>query len=200
MELICVRHGQTPWNARKRFQGQTDVPLDDVGRAQAAALAALLRRERIDAAVSSDLIRAAETARIVLGPRTVALRLDPAWREMNFGAWEGLTWEEIRAATPGPVRGGETTVEEYAPPGGETFDALCARVEAAVERAAAQVAQDAVVLAATHAGPLHALLRVLLGDDAPLRVRFATASVTRFRRVDGVWRLARLNQTALHAS
>ena len=200
MELICVRHGRTAWNARRRFQGQTDVPLDDEGRAQAAALGALLRRERIDAAVSSDLVRASETARIVLGPRTVALRLDPDLREMDFGAWEGLTWDEIRAATPGIERGGETTVEQYAPPGGETFDALCARVGRAVERAAAEVGEDGVVVAATHAGPLHALLRVLLRDDAPPRVRFATASVTRFRRVDGIWRLARLNQTALHGA
>ncbi len=100
VQLICVRHGRTAWNADKRFQGHTDIPLDDEGRAQATALAALLRNERIDAAASSDLARAAETARIVLGPRDVALRLDPDWREMQFGDWEGLTWEQILAANP----------------------------------------------------------------------------------------------------
>ena len=202
MQLICVRHGRTAWNADKRFQGHTDIPLDDEGRAQATALAALLRNERIDAAVSSDLARAAETARIVLGPRDVALRLDADWREMQFGEWEGLTWEQILAANPHLDAGNETAVKAYAPGGGETFDALCDRVARGVARIAADVADDGVALVATHAGPLHALLRVLLGDTdlkegaSARKVRFLTASVTRFRRTNGVWTLARLNQTA----
>jgi broad specificity phosphatase PhoE len=202
VELICVRHGRTAWNADKRFQGHTDVPLDDEGRAQATALAALLRDQRIDAAVSSDLARAAETARIVLGARDVPLRLDPDWREMRFGDWEGLTWEQILAANPQLDPANETAVKEYTPGGGESFDELCERVRRAVDRAAAGVPDDGVVLAATHAGPLHALLSVLLGDAerAALKVRFLTASITRFRRVNGTWTLARLNQTARAAS
>lgn len=154
-----------------------------------------MRNDRIDAAVSSDLARAAETARIVLGARDVPLRLDPDWREMQFGDWEGLTWEQIVAANPQLDASNETAVKAYTPGGGETFDALCERVARAVERAAADVPDDGAVLVATHAGPLHALLRVLLGDTQ-LKVRFLTASVTRFRRTNGVWTLARLNQTA----
>jgi broad specificity phosphatase PhoE len=198
VELICVRHGRTAWNAGKRFQGHTDVPLDDEGRAQAAALAGLLREERIDAAVSSDLTRAAETARIVLGARPAPLRLDPDWREMRFGAWEGLTWEQILAANPGLAAGDMTDVRRYTPSGGETFDDLAARVSRATERIAAETPADGTVLVATHAGPLHALLSVLLGDAqrAALRVRFLTASITRFRTENGVWTLKRLNQTA----
>jgi broad specificity phosphatase PhoE len=202
VDLICVRHGRTAWNARKRFQGHTDVPLDDEGRAQATALAALLRDERIDAAVSSDLGRAAETARIVLGARSVPLRLDPDWREMRFGDWEGLTWDEIVAANPSLDAGNETSVKDYTPGGGETFEELCARIARAVERMTSELADDGVALVATHAGPLHALLSVLLGDAerAALKVRFLTASVTRFRKTNGVWTLARLNQTAQRAS
>jgi probable phosphoglycerate mutase len=195
VQLICVRHGRTAWNADRRFQGHTDIPLDDEGRAQATALAALLRNERIDVAASSDLGRAAETARIVLGPRDVPLRLDADWREMQFGEWEGLTWEQILTANPHLDPTNETAVKAYTPVGGETFDALCARVARGVERIAGDVADDGVALVATHAGPLHALLRVLLGDSE-LKVRFLTASVTRFRRTNGVWTLARLNQTA----
>jgi len=198
VQLICVRHGRTAWNAERRFQGHTDVPLDDEGRAQATALAALLRRDRIDAAVSSDLARAAETGRIVLGARDVALRLDPDWREMRFGAWEGLTWDEICARDPSIDPRGATSVRAYHPANGETFEELCARVRRAVDRAIAGVPDDGGVLVATHAGPLHALLAVLLrdGDAAALRVRFLTASLTRFRRENGAWTLARLNQTA----
>ena len=197
MQLICVRHGRTAWNADKRFQGHTDIPLDDEGRAQATALGVLLRDERIDTAVSSDLARAAETARIVVGTHDVPLRLDPDWREMQFGDWEGLTWEQILAANPQLDPSDETAVKAYTPSGGETFDALCARVARAVERIVVDVPADGVALVATHAGPLHALLRVLLdGGTPPMPVRFLTASVTRFRRTGGVWTLARLNQIA----
>jgi broad specificity phosphatase PhoE len=198
VELICVRHGRTAWNADSRFQGHTDVPLDDEGRAQASALAALLRGTRIDAAASSDLSRAVETGRIVLGDRAVPLRLDSDWREMRFGEWEGLTWSQILAANPQLDPNARTDVKAFTPDGGETFDEVCFRVERAVRRLTDGVPSDGVVLAATHAGPLHALLSVLLGDAerAALRVRFATASITRFRNDGHGWRLARLNQTA----
>jgi len=202
MELLCVRHGRTAWNAEKRFQGHTDVALDDEGLAQARALAALLAGERIDAAASSDLARAVETARIVLGPRKVELQLDPDWREMRFGEWEGLTWDQIRAANPELDPAAHASVKAYAPRGGETFAELCTRIARAVERSVAAVPDDGVALIATHAGPLHALLDVLLGESerAALKVRFLTASITRFRRTNGVWTLARLNQTARTAT
>jgi probable phosphoglycerate mutase len=201
VELICVRHGRTAWNADKRFQGHSDIPLDDEGRAQASALAALLAGQRIDAAVSSDLVRAAETARIVLASREVPLRLDPDWREMQFGEWEGLTWAQIVAANPQLDGSSETSVKAYTPSGGETFEQLCARVVRAVDRLVAEVPGDGAALVATHAGPLHALLSVLLGDAerAALKVRFLTASITRFRRTNGVWTLARLNQISRQA-
>ena len=202
MELICVRHGRTAWNADRRFQGHTDVPLDEEGRAQAAALGTLLRDARIDTAVSSDLSRAIETARIVLGARDLPVRLDPEWREMRFGDWEGLTWDEIRAANPQLDEGDIASVHTFTPGGGETFADLTVRVARAVERVVAETPPDGTALVATHAGPLHALLAVLLGDAerAALRVRFLTASITRFRRENGVWTLARLNQVAYAAS
>ena len=199
MDLICVRHGRTEWNARKRFQGHSDIPLDAEGRAQARGLAALLRDEPIATAVSSDLLRAAETARVVLQGRDVALRIDPDWREMRFGAWEGLTWDEIVAVTPELDPAGEASPKTYIPAGGESFDELAQRVRAAVERVVAATPPHAAALVATHAGPLHALLRVLLGEASAetLKVRFVPASVTRFRRDDaGTWRLVRLNQSA----
>ena len=198
MDLLCVGHGRTAWNADNRFQGHTDIPLDDEGRAQATALEPLLRDERIDVAVASDLARAAETARLVLGPRGLPVRLDAEWREMRFGDWEGRTWDEIVAANPHLPRGSETSVKDYTPGGGETFAELCVRVAGAVERVVAETPGDGVALVATHAGPLHALLEVLLGESerAALQVRFLTASITRFRRTNGVWTLARLNQTA----
>jgi probable phosphoglycerate mutase len=158
----------------------------------------LVRDERIDIAVASDLVRAAETARIVLEGRDVSLRLDPQWREMRFGEWEGLRWDEIVARTPSLAGSSRTSIRAYDPPGGEDFDALCARIDGAAGRVIAELADDGVALIATHAGPLHALLRVLLGEAEAeaLGVRFATASITRFRRTAGAWQLIDLNLTA----
>jgi 2,3-bisphosphoglycerate-dependent phosphoglycerate mutase len=197
MELMCVRHGRTEWNANRRFQGHIDVPLDDEGRRQAKALGVLLRDQRIDLAVSSDLVRAQETAWLLLHGRDLVPKTDPHWRERSFGAWEGLTWEEILAANPQIDPAGENSPRTYAPTDGESFDALCMRIARATALCFAELDDDAVALIVTHAGPLHALLRVLLGEaaSAALNVRFANGSVTRFRRIGGAWRLVRLNQT-----
>jgi broad specificity phosphatase PhoE len=193
--LTVVRHGRTAWNQTGRFQGHTDIPLDEEGRAQARRLAARLGDERFDAAFSSDLARARETAETILGARAATLVLDARWREMRFGEWEGLTWAEIVARSPGIEAGGGAKPRFYTPQGGEGFDAVCARVESALADLTREPARSGNVLIVTHAGPLHALLRVALGDERSdaLAVRFSPASVTRLRRSDAAWELAALN-------
>lgn len=188
MELIVVRHGRTAWNAQRRFQGHTDVPLDEEGRAQARALASRLRDERFDYAVCSDLARARETAEIILAGRDTAPVADAGWREMRFGAWEGLTWPEITARYPEPDL--EQKLPFQIPQGGESFEELCVRVKAAVDRLTAAFPSCGRALAATHAGPLHALLRVLTGmsEDESMRARLPPASIARFVRSNTGWR------------
>ncbi len=183
LDLAVVRHGRTAWNADGRFQGQTDVPLDDIGRAQARSLAAAMASDVFDLALSSDLVRASETARIVLGERSVPLDLDPRLREMRFGAWEGLTWTQIVANDPKLGEHDGKTPKFYTPDGGESFDDVCARVADALDTLDARAGDDARVLIATHAGVLHAMLRVALGESeaTALGVRFAPATVTRLR-------------------
>ena len=183
MELAVVRHGRTAWNADGRFQGQTDVPLDAIGRAQAAHLASALASDRFDLAISSDLVRASETARIVLGARSMPIGLDPAWREMRFGVWEGLTWPQIVERDPQVAEGHGTSPRFFTPAGGESFDEVCARVERALDALAARAVDGTHALIVTHAGVLHALLRVALGESeaAALGVKFSPATVTRLR-------------------
>lgn len=200
---MAVRHGRTAWNATGRFQGQTDVPLDDEGRAQARSVAALLAGERFDLAVASDLSRARETAAIVLGERAEpAIETDERWREMRFGTWEGLVWDEIVARQPELAERSSTTPRFYTPPGGESFDDLCARIADALAALAARVPDGGRALLATHAGPLHALLRVALGQSEAdaLQVRFSPASVTRLAFGPGGARVTDLNRTALGAA
>lgn len=126
--------------------------------------------------VSSDLQRAAQTARLIAGDRPV--QIDPRWREFSFGEWEGL-----------PVEG-RIAARGYEPPGGETFDAVRVRVEAAL--GALRRDDPAHALVVTHAGPLHAALHVLLGG---VEVRFTPASITRIEWLGERARLLCLNET-----
>ena len=98
-ELIVVRHGETDWNRDGRYQGHADPPLNDAGREQARELARALADQPLDVAYTSDLRRAAETARIIVDGREVKLVEDPGLREIDVGSWSGLTRAEIGRAS-----------------------------------------------------------------------------------------------------
>lgn len=181
--LTLIRHGPTEWNAARRFQGRTDLPLSARGREYAEAIAAALREEAIDALYSSDLARAMETASAVAREPAVAVQRDARLREFDFGTWEGLTWNEIVAAHPHLAGRGSTAANLYAPPGGESFDDVKARVESFINEMRSRHSGSRIV-AVTHAGPLHAVLSVL-GLDPPatprdnLSLRFTPGGITR---------------------
>ncbi len=97
VELVIFRHGQTDWNAEGRIQGHLDVPLNEVGRQQARRLIEPLRRYQVETFLSSDLIRASETARIAAESLGLSVSTDPGLREIHLGKLQGLTREEIEA-------------------------------------------------------------------------------------------------------
>jgi broad specificity phosphatase PhoE len=197
MELVCVRHGRTAWNRDRRFQGHADIPLDDDGRAQARALAAYLAPERYDAAVSSDLSRALETAKAIGAACGVTVEAEPALREMRFGSWEGLTWEEIVARTPDLAYEYEKTPKAYAPPDGESFEILCARVAPVLAHIAERTPPDGRALVVSHAGVMHAILGLLCGDVNEARgVRLLPASIIRLRGSAFPYTIIALNEVA----
>lgn len=192
-----MRHGRTLWNAANRFQGQTDVPLSDEGRAQAQALAAVLRDETFNRAYSSDLSRARETAHIVLETHDVTIETDVRLREFDFGAWEGLTWNDIVERWPHLADREPTSARVYEPEGGETFAHVCARAKGFLDDLRARDAERIMVV--THAGFLHAVFAVL--HDAfvesapdPLTMRFAPASLSRLHVHGEHVRLITLNE------
>ena len=161
MRLLLARHGQSLWNLQGRFMGQADPPLAPEGERQALALAARLRGERLDAVYTSDLRRAASTAEIVAEAIGLAVVTDPAWRETSFGAWTGLTREEVAARDPELWRRWRTD-GDLAPPGGETPDDVQQRVVPAARRFYEQHS-NGTVLVVTHIGPLHVLYCWILG-------------------------------------
>ncbi len=124
MRLILVRHGQTEWNAGGRYQGQSNVALSELGRKQAECLAEHFPVQSLDAIYSSDLDRARETAECVGRKFGVSVCLEPSFRELSFGDWEGLTYQEISAHWPEQANKLFTAPDELAIPHGETFQAL----------------------------------------------------------------------------
>jgi probable phosphoglycerate mutase len=98
--IVVLRHGRTRWNAERRYQGQADPPLDEVGRAQAVEVAALVAAMRPDLLISSDLARAWQTAEQVAALSGTPVRQDVRLRERNLGHWQGLTRDEVAARYP----------------------------------------------------------------------------------------------------
>jgi 2,3-bisphosphoglycerate-dependent phosphoglycerate mutase len=196
VELFLVRHGETAWNAERRFQGHSDVPLSERGRAQAAAIGSALSSIPFSHAYSSDLQRATETARAIGADRDLTINTDARLREFNFGQWEGLTWAEIVARWPQFNTRVPMQARLYEPVGGETFAHVVARVRLFLDDLRARVTKGHT-LVVTHAGALHAVMDVLAprGYDR-LGMVFSTASITRVTMEGGRARLITLNDVS----
>ena len=124
MRLILVRHGQTEWNAGGRYQGQSNVALSDTGRKQARFLAERFPVRQLDAIYTSDLDRAKETAECVGKRLGLTVCPEKAFRELSFGDWEGLTYQEISLRWPEEAKKLFTAPDELSIPNGETFREL----------------------------------------------------------------------------
>lgn len=157
MRLLLARHGATPNNLERRYTGQADVPLSPLGQRQAEALAELLAGEPLDVIVSSDLVRAQQTAEAIVRRNDVPLQLDPDLREVAMGEWEGLSHAEIAERYPDELARWQTEPEIFAPPGGETVLQLRDRAVRAFDRWYAEY-PTGTVLWVTHGGIIGVLL------------------------------------------
>ena len=161
-ELIFLRHGETDWNRQQRFQGQIDVPLNATGELQAARLASRLGAEPADLFVSSDLLRARQTAAPLAATWKLPLQPLPALREQSFGVLEGLDVPTIKAQHPELWARWLDHQADYALPGGESLRQFHTRIMAAVaELAAAQPGRRVALM--THGGVLDRLWRTAHG-------------------------------------
>lgn len=164
--LYFARHGQTDWNAERRLQGQRDIPLNALGRAQSSHCAGILRdlleRDRrvlseLDY-VSSPLGRARETMELLragLGLEPVGYRTDARLMEMSFGRWEGYTFEELKLREAESLAARDLDRLGYVVPDGESYRQLAARVRAWYDG----LERDTV--AAAHGGVCRALMSEL---------------------------------------
>jgi 2,3-bisphosphoglycerate-dependent phosphoglycerate mutase len=177
--ILLSRHGETDWNAERRWQGHADPPLNARGREQSRDLAHRLRDEQVDAVYTSDLRRAYETAAIVGAELGVDVIVDRDLREIDVGSWTGLTIAEVQAEFPEGWRERLAGGEGH---DGESRETFSARVVGAVERIAA-FHPGRIVLVVAHGGTMRALGRHADPDVIPPPAR--NCEVRRVRLRDG---------------
>jgi broad specificity phosphatase PhoE len=169
--ILCVRHGETDWNVEGRLQGQTDIPLNALGRFQAEdvgrRLAKLIDKPAESKWLVSPLGRTRETAEIArraLGLDPKAYQTEDQLKEITFGAWEGFTWAELRKSEP--LAEAERTKNKwgYVPPQGESYEMLTRRIGLWLETVKSEI------VAVSHGGVARALMVLAAGlspQDAP---------------------------------
>ena len=158
--LVLLRHGETEWNVGQRMQGHTDIPLNELGRAQATAAAPSLAAMLPEVVVASDLSRARDTAAAVVALTGQPLCIDERLRETSLGDWQGRTRDEVIAGWPGEWQKWRTTTAHYAPPGGESRWQVAQRAAAVVAELDATSAGRALLV--SHGGAIVGLTGYLL--------------------------------------
>lgn len=175
MLVMLVRHGETQWNEERRLQGQQDIGLSEVGRAQVASLRGAVHRLHPDRVIASGLSRTQQTAEVLEVPIHA---VDPGLNEAHLGAWEAQYSRQIRTEHPECYvqwRGGR-----YQPPGAESFTEMTARVTQSVHQAVSAADQDGVetLMLVTHGGPVRAYLSTAVGLDPHQAVPSHPASLS----------------------
>ena len=193
-QILLIRHGETAWNAERRLQGHIDIPLNAQGELQAQALARALRHEDLDAIISSDLLRARQTAQALLLARSdvqqMSLRIDPDLRERCFGGFEGLTYTELATLYPHEFAAYKARDPAVALPDGvrpaESLADFFQRVQQAITRWALRFPGRKIALVA-HGGVLECAYRAAFGMtlSAPRDFDIFNASINRFAWQDG---------------
>jgi probable phosphoglycerate mutase len=180
--FVLLRHGETPLTPQKRFSGSggTDPSLSDVGREQAERAAAMLaRRGTIQAVVSSPLARTRETAGIVAARLGLDVEIEDGLRETDFGAWEGLTFAEVRERHPEDLTAWLASPDAEPTGGGESFAATADRIAATRDKLIA-AHQGRTVLLVTHVTPIKTFVRLALGapPESLFRMELSAASLS----------------------
>ncbi|RKT04440.1 putative phosphoglycerate mutase [Streptomyces sp. 3211.6] len=180
--FVLLRHGETALTPQKRFSGSggTDPELSEAGRRQAAAVAeALAARGTVQAVVSSPLRRCRETAQAVADRLGLPVTVEEGLRETDFGAWEGLTFAEVRERFPDDLQAWLDSPKAAPTGGGESFAAVTRRVSATRDRLLSAYAGRTVLLV-THVTPVKTLVRLALGapPESLFKMELSAASLS----------------------
>ncbi len=189
-QLTLVRHGLTAWNVSGQFQGHTDTPLSEEGRAQAQALGKHLKKAKIDVVYSSPLSRALETAQLVFPQRDILE--DDRLKELNFGDFETFTHLDNEHHAQWAWWFADPF--KRAAPNGESYEALRLRAVAWMEG----LPDDVHVIAFTHSGTIQMLISYIMGVEYPKwrkRLYLRHTGITRILFRDGEAVIERVNDS-----
>lgn len=179
MKILLARHGETPWNAAGRYQGQIDIALSEIGEAQARKLGQRLHGVPIARAVSSQLSRARSTAEFALGEdRKALLSIDPRFQEIAHGEWEGLFAHEIAERDPVTFQAWRDAPQSVQMPGGESLQQVLDRAWQGLEAACEGLQADDTLLVVAHDAVNRVLLCKVLGLGLERLWRFRQAPTT----------------------
>jgi broad specificity phosphatase PhoE len=197
LRLLAVRHGATEWSRARRFAGSRDIPLTAQGRLQAEAVAQALAGTVAAAVYTSPLERARTSAEVIAKPHRLEPVIEPAFREMGFGAWEGLTRDELMTRFPAEAGMWASTPHVVTPPEGESLTAVDARVRAALAALIDQHRGETVILV-SHAivTRLIVLAALGLGPERLWSVDASPAGITEIEYQDGWATVHRMNTLA----
>ena len=163
MRIWFVRHGETEWNRTKRYQGYSDIPLNETGRKQAQDTAALLANEPLMAVYASDLSRAVETAEAIAQTHELRVQQKPELRELHFGLWEGLRYEQIMEKWADELSLMYEHPEKGCAPEGEGFSELAKRAWPALQAIREAHQEEEAIAVVAHGGTIRVLLCLLRG-------------------------------------
>lgn len=158
--VVVLRHGETTWNRERRIQGWAPTTLNERGREQADAVGSLLAREfDVDAIHSSDLLRCRETVDGLRSHLDAPVSFDTAWRERDFGVYQGLRYEDVFDRFPQFGLGEEAVqAAEEVPDSGESLLQVRTRVLRRWDELLAAAGPDETQLVVTHGGPIYMIL------------------------------------------
>lgn len=163
--LWLIRHGETEWNVIGRFQGSADEPLNTTGEEQAASLAPRLATMNFDAIYASDMLRVQQTAQHALNGDMSRIQSDARLRELTFGKWEGLTWDDIKAQYPDELNLWLENRNEN-PHGGDKLPDVAHRLTDFLSEIRANHDKDEHILIFAHGGILAIVITLLIDVDS----------------------------------
>jgi len=197
LRLFVVRHGETAWSRERRFAGSRDVALEPEGLRQCEAVARALASQVVAAVYASPLERARASAEVIAKPHRLPVEIDPAFGEMAFGEWEGLTREEVAARFPAAYEEWRHAPHLVRIAGGETLSQVAERARGAVQALAASHTGETIVLV-THAivTRLIVLDALGLGPERLWTVDATPAGITEIEYEPGWATVHRMNTLA----
>ncbi len=195
LKLLLVRHGLTQWNQEKRYLGSSDIPLNAVGKKDAHSLSERLLSESIDQIISSELIRAIDTATQIAAGREISVVIDARLNEINFGVFEGLTFSEAQSKYPKMLN---TWLKDYdlPPDNGQSFSSFSETVIDFMDYVKT-IDEEKTILIVSHGGVIREILRLTLElpQEKHWSFKIDPASLTEIQFNEGHATLIKLNDT-----